>query len=118
MLSAPYAFCYAFRYALGYALVTYPYHNVTKGWGHMLLATCFQPYIYDIIIILLGLRYLLNTYILIVLLWHSVTSMLKEDASTQHIELLIEKNDLWALDCFLQKHHDPSGVLISTWKTG
>ena len=36
------------------------------------------------------------------------------------IESLIEKNDLWALDCFLQKHvhfgHDD--LLTATWKTG
>ena len=46
---------------------------------------------------------------------------MQEDDSTQNIESLIEKNDLWALDCFLQKHvqhHDHSGVLTSTWKTG
>ena len=41
---------------------------------------------------------------------------MQEDDSTQNIELLIEKNDLF----FLQKHvqHDPSGVLTATWKTG
>ena len=36
------------------------------------------------------------------------------------IESLIEKNDLWALDCFLQKHvHFGNDYLLTaTWKTG
>ena len=35
------------------------------------------------------------------------------------IESLIEKNDLWALDCFLQKHvHFGDDLLTVTWKTG
>ena len=35
------------------------------------------------------------------------------------IESLIEKNDLWALDCFLQKHvHFGDDLLTANWNTG